>query len=189
MNLKNLEPVMKKSHLLTITIFLWSMASTVFGQQLHVDWKVGKTINLGTYKGAGDFKNALQKEGVISIDREAIKLLEETTFTVSPRVTQVKLVIQSGADLGFNTDVSYDQICFRAKERGLELCPVEVGPQLRLQYKDQIRGEWLVIASGGPNLFLVGHDDSGRLWLGTDYFGPDRVWSPVARFVFVDPRA
>ena len=187
MNLKNPEQVMNKRHLLTITILIWSMVSTVFGQQLHPTWKVWKTIRLGTYKDAGDFKSALQKEGIAGVDL-AIELMDQPTFTVSPRVTQVKLVIQSVADLGFNTDVPYDQICFRAKERGLELCPPEAGPQLRLQYKDQPRGEWLVIASGAPNLFLVGHDDTGRLWLGADYFGPDRVWSASARFVFVAPR-
>ena len=41
----------------------------------------------------------------------------------------------------------YDRICTCAIEIGLELCPVEVGPQLRLQYPIQPCSEQLTIAT------------------------------------------
>ena len=49
-------------------------------------------------------------------------------------------------ELGFNDGAYYKDICTKALELGLELCPAEVGPALRLVYKDQSRGEWLRIA-------------------------------------------
>jgi hypothetical protein len=50
------------------------------------------------------------------------------------------------AELGFKEGATYSGICARALELGLELCPAEVGPALRLAYKDQPLGEWLIIA-------------------------------------------
>ena len=55
-----------------------------------------------------------------------------------------------------------------ALELGLELCPAEVGPVLRLAYKDQPLSRWLIIAMnvitvsvGGLSVFRVEHDDRG----------------------------
>ena len=100
------------------------------------------------------------------------------------------MVVVSVAELGFKDGATREQIYARAKELGLDLCPAEVGPQLRLQYKDQPNGEWLVIAMepitgsvGNLNLFRVRRDDSD-LWLDGDYDYPDYVWDAGDRFVF-----
>ncbi|MDP3990944.1 MAG: hypothetical protein Q8P63_01470, partial [Candidatus Nealsonbacteria bacterium] len=77
---------------------------------------------------------------------------------------------------------------------GLELCPSEVGPQLRLQYRDQPNDEWIIVGmepitdSGGSLRVLdVGRGDSG-LWLYSYWSHPDRVWNPDDLLVFVLPR-
>ncbi|KKQ96707.1 MAG: hypothetical protein UT22_C0025G0001, partial [Parcubacteria group bacterium GW2011_GWC2_39_11] len=78
----------------------------------------------------------------------------------------------------------------RANELGLDLCPAEVGPQLRLQYKDQPEEEHLIVAmnpiadsDGALELFLVERDDSG-LWLDSYYDDPGYIWHAGSRFVF-----
>ena len=70
------------------------------------------------------------------------------------------------------------------------LCPNEVGPQLRLQYADQPKGEWLRIAmeaitasDGYRRLFSVGHD-GGDLWLYGDYGYAVHFWYGSIVFVF-----
>jgi hypothetical protein len=102
-------------------------------------------------------------------------------------------VVLSVAELGFREGAKYSEIRARALELGLglELCPAEVGPALRLAYKDQPRGEWLIIAmntisvsDGDLRVFRVGHDDGG-LWLGGDYRRPGDFWRSDRRFVFV----
>ncbi|MSU60703.1 MAG: hypothetical protein EXS52_02180 [Candidatus Staskawiczbacteria bacterium] len=86
------------------------------------------------------------------------------------------------------------EIFAMAKEKGLQLCPNQVGPELRLQYKDQSKGEWIIIGMepiadsvGGLSLFDVVYDDDG-LWLPADDGSPDSVWNEHYRFVFVLPR-
>jgi hypothetical protein len=73
---------------------------------------------------------------------------------------------------------------------GLELCPEEVGPHYRLQYKDQPMNEWLSIAmkqfSGRdvyPYVFGLGCRDGG-LWLNAPWADPDYKWRPDREFVF-----
>src|SRR5262249_60691945 len=65
------------------------------------------------------------------------------------RKTEAKLdlVVLTAADLGFQEGyTSLAEIYRRAIELGLNLCPAEEGPQLRLQYGDQPVGEFLHIA-------------------------------------------
>jgi len=80
-----------------------------------------------------------------------------------------------------------------ALELGLELCPAEVGPVLRLAYKDQPLSGWLIIAMnvitvsvGGLSVFRVEHDDRG-LWLSAGYGHPESFWGSDKHFVFVRP--
>jgi hypothetical protein len=151
---------------------------------------VWKTIKIGTGipNGKGFCSELEQRD--FRIGDWTRDMLNQKAFTVAPEEAEVDLVVMSVADLGFKDSTRYDQICARAIERGLELCPAEVGPQLRLQYLDQPRGEWLIVAmeairvsDGGLRAFSVEHDEDGR-WLGSFYGDPGYCWFPVYRFVF-----
>lgn len=153
-------------------------------------FNVWKTIKLGTLKNADEFRKALKKDG-FKIGDWGNDILGKPAFTVpSAEEEEVQLANVSVADLGFKNGANYGDICAKAKELGLELCPNEVGPQLRLQYKDQPKGEYLCIAmepitdpGGRLHIFNVGHGD-GDLWL--DCFSGNSVsfWGASFRFVF-----
>jgi hypothetical protein len=155
---------------------------------------VWKTIKLGTgLKTADDFRKAIKECGM-KISSWASDILGKPVFTVAVKETELDLAVASVAELGFKNGATREQIYSRAKELGLELCPNEVGPQLRLQYKDQPNSEWLAVAiepitdsGGGLRLFSVGRDDGG-LWLSSDYGRPGSVWSGGGCFVFVCSR-
>src|SRR5262249_4582703 len=58
--------------------------------------------------------------------------------------THVELTVLSAAELGVKADESsLSDVYERARQAGLELCPAEVGPQLRLDYRNQPLGEAL----------------------------------------------
>jgi hypothetical protein len=157
-------------------------------------FKVWRTIKLGTgLKTAGDFRRALA-DGEFGVSDWASDLLGQPVFEVATEETEIDLVVASVAELGFEQGARRDRIYARAKELGLEPCPAEVGPQLRLQYKNQPMGEWLLIAmepitgSGGDlKIFCVKHDEAG-LWLPSGCGSPDALWSPGGRWVFRLPR-
>lgn len=157
---------------------------------------IWKTIKLGTgLKTAEDFRHALG-QAKMTIGGWGEDLLGKSSFTASEMETEVDLVSISVGDLGFTQPADRREIMARAFELGLDLCPAEVGPQLRLQYPDQPKGEWFMIAmepitgsDGYPNVFCVGHDyDEGVLFL-NGYRGEyDLLNAPHDRFVFVRPR-
>jgi hypothetical protein len=108
--------------------------------------------------------------------------------------TDVELVLVSAADLGVETESSLADVYKRARQVGLELCPAEVGPQLRLHYRNQPRGEALTIAmepvatySGEPTILaLANFAPSGLLLIGSD--GRSEFMVPSTfRFVFAWP--
>jgi len=151
--------------------------------------KVWKKIKLGTHKDADALRKALKKAD-FKIGNWGNDILGKPAFTVAIAEEEIQLVNLSVAELGFKDGATYGNICAKAKELGLELCPNEVGPQLRLQYKDQPKGEWLRIAmepiadsDGNPDIFTVGHDDVD-LWLRGFDGDADRFWIAGNRFVF-----
>ena len=158
------------------------------------NWPTWKTIKLGTgAKNADDFRKALKDCGM-RIGDWGNDILGKPEFTVIARETEVDLVKVTVAELGFKDGARRDQIYDRAKEFGLELCPSEVGPQLRLQYKDQPLNEWVYIgmepirrSDGDLSVFSVEHLDDG-LWLYGNCGFPDLVWNAVFQWVFVRPR-
>lgn len=158
---------------------------------------IWKTIQLGTGLNTADaFRGALNSGGLL-IGSWADDLLSRPAFkkSVATRKTECDLVVVSVADLGFKNGATREQIYNRAQELGLELCPAEVGPQLRLQYKDQPAGEWLLIgmepitvSDGELSVFDVGRDDDGHLWLNGSFGLPGFFGSGDDRWVFVRPR-
>ncbi|MFA4999001.1 MAG: hypothetical protein WC514_03200 [Candidatus Paceibacterota bacterium] len=157
-------------------------------------FNIWKTIKLGTgLKTADDFRKSLKDNG-FNIGDWANNILGKPSFKTVTEETEVDLVKVTVADLGFKKGARRDQIYDRAKDLGLELCPPEVGPQLRLQYRDQPNGEWALIgmelitgSGGGLGVFGVGCDYSG-LWLIGGWGFPGGVWGPDCLWVFCLPR-
>ena len=158
-------------------------------------FKTWKTIKLGTgLKTADDFCKTLKDNG-FNISGWANDILRKPAFTVAAEETEVELVKVTVAELGFKRGARHEQTYERAKEFGLELCPPEVGPQLRLQYQDQPNGERILVAmepiivsDGDPDVFSVERYVSG-LWLDGRCWGRSHgFWRPGGRWVFCRPR-
>lgn len=112
-------------------------------------------------------------------------ILKKTEF--SQESQKYDLVRFTVAQLGFPSGATTDEIYARAAELGLELCPAEVGPHLRLQYRGS---EWMLIAMkqitdryGDPNGFNL-NASGDRLELDGRNAYPSRRWRAGGRFVF-----
>lgn len=102
---------------------------------------IWKTIKLGTgLRTADDFRKAFMDCGM-QISLSADDILAKPELKVAVEETEIDLIKVTDAELGFEEKAGCDVACQCAKELGLELCPPEVGPQLRLQYKDQSSDE------------------------------------------------
>lgn len=151
-------------------------------------FEIWKTLKCGGFQNADAIREVIQKAGM-RINDYADGMLGR--IPLSAGEADIKVALLSVADLGFKDGAKYREICKRAKELGLELCPAELGPQLRLQYENQPEGEWILIAmepvasSSGPRLFTValGNND---LWLSSRNVASDYdFWNNDNRFVFV----
>lgn len=154
---------------------------------------VWKTITLGIFEDVRALRTSLEFSRCVLGGYTKI-LLDSPSLTLAPKPTAVDLVIRTVEELGFETGAHYRQICARAIKLGLQLCPVEVGPMLRLIYCDQPYGEPLFIATDAilgsandQNIFKI-RCGAGGLWL--DWYPVDtmEVWHQGRRFVFMAPR-
>jgi len=153
-------------------------------------FRVWKTIKLGTgLETADDFRRAFKATGC-RIGNLASDILDKPAFTASDTEMELDLFNVSVAELGFKDGATRRDIYERALKLDLELCPNETGPQLRLQYQDQPRGEWLLIgmepirsSDGGLSIFNVVHGND-ELWLYGCNGNPDDLWDSGDRFVF-----
>lgn len=112
-------------------------------------------------------------------------ILEKTEFSQTREV--YNLVRFTVEQLGLKQGATTDEIYKRAQELVLELCPAEVGPQLRLKYTGR---EWFWIAmkqitgrDGDPDVFHLS-SRGARLKLRGSNAKPDAWWSADFRFVF-----
>lgn len=153
---------------------------------------------LGTYKNADALKQAMEKAGMKMSDW-AKDIMGKPAFKVADKEEEVILVEITVAELGFKDGVMYSVICkkavgtevsFEGQDYIVELCPNEVGPQLRLQHLKQKKGEWLRIAmeaitvSGGHQFIFVVVHDSGDMCLGSIHGHAGYVYDSGNRFVF-----
>src|SRR5690606_35942613 len=99
---------------------------------------------------------------VTSYAEDMIKSPDFTTLPIAQALDTVKLKV---GDLKLSGYPTTDQVYRKAQELGLELCPAEVGPHMRLQTKDQPLGDYYWIgmkqiadSSGDPEVFSLGRD-------------------------------
>ena len=71
------------------------------------------------------------------------------------------------------------------------MCPPEVGPAVRLAYKDQPLGDWMIVASevmrdenNISNLFRIVHNLRGALFLAKSDCPSEKMWPLETRFIF-----
>jgi hypothetical protein len=153
---------------------------------------IWRTTTLGSYKGVNAYRDALD-EAKIKIGDAADEILGRAAFPYAREKTVVELTVVSAAELGVESESSLADFYNRARQLGLMLCPAEVAPQLRLDYRDQPFGETLIIAmepvntySGEPTILSLVNWGSGLALLGgtgrSDFMVPSYL-----RFVFALP--
>lgn len=123
-------------------------------------------------------------------------MLDHQDFKISKEKKDIKLIKLSVADLGFPNGATFKEIIDKGKEMGLEMCPPEVGPFLRLDYEklighDQPQKEWIAVAmntisdsDGGPRVFCVSRSGSGERCLEYDWAGPGSHFDSDNGFLF-----
>lgn len=147
---------------------------------------IWKTVTLGLLGSVDAYRAALQLMEY-QVTPEADHALEHLDIVLEE--TPLDLALVSVSDLGSRSSF-YGDLCRKAQEVGLELCPAEVGPALRLQYPDQSPDEWTMIAMkaidlrGIHRIFDISHGKALR----TAYSPPDMLWMKQRQFVFVRPR-
>ena len=164
------------------------------------------TLTLGTHRSGADLLESLIEEKCM-VSAWSIQALENPSFPVVAAEITLDIVVVSMLEMGFAEGefATLDTIYNRAKQIGLETCPVELAVQLRLQFLDQpnyttrerlseffVASEPFVLTREGiPKIFSVVRDDrhpypktNTGLWLianGTfnpvDEEHPDRLFN------------
>lgn len=137
-----------------------------------------KTIKLGTHSTVEELKDAIINAGHGLISWSA-PILDEIAYKLATEEYELDLVKVTGRMLGFRNRAFRKEIFNSAVVRGLIVCPAEVGPQLRLQYSEQPKGEIIHVAMEPirsyydiPRVFSVGRNHNGS-WLSTKFDDPD----------------
>ncbi|MCY0910039.1 MAG: hypothetical protein OWR62_16825, partial [Sulfobacillus thermotolerans] len=81
----------------------------------------------------------LQQQSIL-MNESAERLFADDKFTTSDTKYTVQTVELTVCDLSFPDGAITGEIFNRATELGLKLCPLELGPHLRLAYLDQPEG-------------------------------------------------
>ncbi|WP_274364104.1 helicase [Paenibacillus thermotolerans] len=131
------------------------------------------------------------------------RLLADDKFTTSDTKYSLHTVELTVGDLGFPDGATTAQIFRTAGELGLEFCPLELGPHLRLEYLDQPEGylgyplkqnqapfgsitiatEILYEDDDFPKGFYL-RRINGELWLRGYRADHLHVWKPDDHFIF-----
>jgi len=147
------------------------------------------------------------QERSIRMNRSAERLFADDRFTTSDAKLTLTAVELTVGNLGYPQGATSGEIHARAHQLGLELCPLELGPHLRLAYMDQPEGSFgspirqhkapfgsVTIASepldedrATPKGFYLRRID-GVLWLRGYVAEKTHVWNPGDRLVFCRPK-
>jgi hypothetical protein len=155
--------------------------------------QIWRTTTLGAYKGVDAYRDALDAAG-IKIGDSANEILGRPAFPYARVKTDVALVVFSVSELGLEADyTSLSGVYGRARQIGLDLCPAEVGPRLRLDYRNQPLGSAVHVAmdpvatySGEPKILALTNFGGVVALIGNDG-RPDFMVPRMFRFVFSLP--
>jgi len=144
----------------------------------------------------------LQQHSIL-INEYGERLLSSEKFTTSDTKHSLITIELTVRDLGFPKGANTAQLYRRASELGLELCPLELGPFLRLEYLDQPEGllenpsQQNKAPSGSITIAseIISESDyfpkgfylrkiNGVLWLRGYIADSLHVWNPDNHFVF-----
>ena len=119
------------------------------------NFQIWQRVKVGTFKNIKQLSRALKRNGFkyANIEKFGQSSFQKPDIILSSQEELVELVIVSIPDLGFNFGpLPYRYIYMRAKELGLEFCPIEVGPQLGLQCKEYLKNYpgKLIVARKSP---------------------------------------
>jgi hypothetical protein len=140
----------------------------------------------------------------VQLNLSARSLFADDRFTTSAVASLVATVQLSVQSLGLTAGATIVQIVEQAASADLSLCPLELGPHLRLQYTDQPEGSAgappaehcappgsITVASvplddddDTPKGFYLRRVD-GILWLRGYRSWSGHIWSPDDVFVFL----
>ncbi|MFS0687999.1 helicase [Sporosarcina sp. 179-K 8C2 HS] len=144
----------------------------------------------------------MQRQNIM-VNELGKKLFADDNFTTSIETYVLKTVELTVRDLGLLEGGTITEVYRRANQLGLELCPLELGPFMRLRYLDQPEG---FLSSQQQNQAPYGsitiatkiltEDDNfpkgfylrrinDVLWLRGYVCDDHHVWEPSNRFVFV----
>ena len=147
-----------------------------------------KKIKLGTFKTIAELRQAILDQGN-EISDWGDKIFSK--ITVSDQEMEAALATATTKELTGKDEATTHEIYDAIRDHGDQLCPAEVGPQLRLQYQDQPMDEYLLIATepiigsnGHMGVFCVYFLSGGRS-LGTDSGHPDHRYPGGYQWVFV----
>lgn len=143
------------------------------------------------------------KQYSILMNEYGEKLFTADNFTTSDKKYSLQTVELTVGDLGFPDGANTDRIFKRAEELGLKLCPLELGPYLRMVYLDQTEGysedslqqqqapsgsitiasEKLTEDDNFPKGFYL-RRINGVLWLRGYRADHLHIWNPNDHFIF-----
>lgn len=147
-------------------------------------------MNITTFKTVTSIgKEATEKAlKEFKVSSWAQELLDKTEYTTGVEYNLVKMTV---GELGFYDGATTEQIYAKAKEQGLELCPAEIGPLLRIQWKDQPESNWWTkiamepITAPGGDLGVFNVERNGRgLWLYARDGYPQDFWDASDVWLF-----
>jgi hypothetical protein len=141
-------------------------------------------------KPVKNLEHELKVENKINVGTYAEQMMNKPDFVTLKSRQTFKLVYLKVSDLGFDHNPTTTELYEKAEYFGLDLCPPEIGPELRFKYKDQPLNEWKYIAmkpitdsDDDPYVFKLGRNDGG-LWLDSYWAYPDRYWDLDDEMVF-----
>jgi hypothetical protein len=170
-----------------------AQSSTGLNVGTPVKLQIWRTTTLGTYKGVDAYRNAFDAAG-IKIGDAADEIIGRPAFPYARVKTEVALAVFSVGELGLEANAtSLSGVYKRARQIGLELCPAEVGPRLRLDYRNQPLGDALHIAmepvatySGDRTILALTNFGGVVALIGNDG-RPEFMVPRTFRFVFALP--